>query len=831
VIPRFWHRTPRRFVSVVVGLPLLAACSGGGGGGGSAPPLVLDSVVASDAGPLPGSSPFLDSRLVLHFSEAPDPGTVNAQTILLRRQSDPNAEVPGTLFVEGSDVVFAPALPTLAGLAGGTFAPGAGYSLSVQSGPNGVRSSRHAPLAQGFDAAFTARASEPLFTASPPGPSRVLGVFLDLDGNGALDADGTCRAQPQAEQRLDAAAPEFAGCAPSGDLVDLAALPIASDVRVGSITNPLVIGIYFSEPLRPDGVLAPGAFFVNDLGTRIDTDGDGVPDSDRPLPFRVELVEEFRQDASPDGRYLVVAKLVLGFTATASTRLAIGAAAGLLDFSSEASAPFSTAIDTGATPPTQDAVVEEFADTSRRGRGTTAAWDAGGSGRLSSAVDLGGGGFDGAFPPKGSGSTIALDTSANGGVFEFTSFSIPAGTVVRADGPNPLVIRSQSDAVIVGVLAVDGHAGEPGRGNDGSPVPGGAGGPGGFAGGRAIPPDPNQCSSATPCFAETGSGPGAGSGGRRANNSSGNSGGGGSGSYGTSGGSGTGGGTPGVPGPTYGTPDVEPLVGGSGGGGGGNKPPSGSPVSTQDSSGGSGGGGGGVVLLECGGVLHVNGDVSARGGSGGIGFFMPGAGPPPSAGGGGGSGGAIKLRAHEISALSGLLHTDGGLGGIGNGNEGDGGLGGFGRIRLEDDDGQIVVQRPPMFFTTSAISTTRSVGQSTWIATNAPNPTWSFDASDPATGLASLLADGSAPASVTDVVYAAPVGPRITVRFLFAGAMPLASNPNEPDPATDTGFVADVAALAGRPFIRFRVEFEGSAPLGSLPPAQIDRLRIRLQYP
>jgi hypothetical protein len=831
------HRSARARVAFVsIASALLAACSGGGGGE-PAPPLTLESVDVGGAGALPEASPFLNSRLLFHFSEPPDPSTVSPQTIRLRRNSDPNTALPGTLIVQGSDVVLVPALPTLAGLGGGTFAPGAQYSLVVEAGASGVRSERRGRLTAGLDVAFTTRSSEPLFLESPPGPPRVIGVFIDLDGNGSFEADGLCGAAREPEQFLDVAAPEFSACGASGDVVDLSQIPIATNVRVGSIARPLSIGLLLSEPVRPDSVLAPGAFSVTEVGVPVDTDGDGVPDADRPVPFRVDLVEELRRDTSLLGRHLVHVNLTILVTASPHTRLAVGCAGGLRDFSNEASLPFSTAIETGSTPATRDEVVEGFDDVSRLDRSSTAPWDLGGSGRLESGTGIGGSGVDGAFPPPGAGSPIVLDTSANGGVFQFTSFAIPAGTVVRADGPSPLVIRSIADATIDGALIADGHDGQPGRGNDASASEGGAGGPGGFRGGRSVAPaDPSRCNAATPCFGERGDGPGGGYGGHRSNNYMGNSGAGGGASHRTMGSSATGGGNVqglpnGTAGPTYGTADVASLIGGSGGGGGGSKPPAGTSISTFDTTGGGGGGGGGAVLVECGGTLRVNGLVSANGGIGGTGFFQPDSAPPPSAGGGGGSGGAIKLRARQIAPVRGTLATEGGARGTASGNEGNGGTGGRGWIRLEDDDGLVTAQQPSIVFTTGTVSATRSFAQSKWIATNAANVTWEFDASDPSSGNAYLLANGNAPRSVTDVVYAAPVDPRITVRFLFAGAMPLASNPNEPDPATDTGFVADLAALAGRPFIRFRVEFDATTPLGGLPVVEIDRIRVRLRYP
>ncbi|MBI1853596.1 MAG: hypothetical protein HYR85_24935 [Planctomycetes bacterium] len=226
-------------------------------------------------------------------------------------------------------------------------------------------------------------------------------------------------------------------------------------------------------------------------------------------------------------------------------------------------------LPTGTTPPTSEFLVENFDNVLHLDRTSTAPWDLANSGRLESGTGIGGSGIDGIFPPAGSGTAIVLDTTANGGAFQFTSFSIPSGTTVNVTGPNPLRVRSIGDVTIDGVIHGDGQAGLPGLGNDVSIRQGGAGG----------------------------------------------------------------------------------------------------------------------------------------------------------------------------------------------------------------------------------------------------------------------QANGTPPSSVTDVAYASAVDPRITVQFRFAGAQPKTTNPNEADPATDTGFVTDVAQLTGYPFIRFRVAFATGVRLGDLPSAAVDSLRIRFQYP
>ncbi|MBI3844072.1 MAG: hypothetical protein HY292_05475 [Planctomycetes bacterium] len=547
-------------------------------------------------------------------------------------------------------------------------------------------------------------------------------------------------------------------------------------------------------------------------------------------------MQEVRTDVDPIGRDYVLVVLELEFTAPPIAQIRVEALGGLVELAdpSVAITPFGATLQTGATLPTDDAIVEEFDDVRRLDRSSTALWNVATSGTLRSGTGFGGDGIDGSFPPPGGGTSFVLDTTANDGTFQFTSFTIPSGATVTAAGPFPLRILSIGDVTIAGALHADGQVGEAGLGNDDTPRLGGAGGPGGGKGGRTSPPaDPSGCSAQFPCWSGAGDSPGGGSGGRRANNANGISGGGGAGSYGTVGAPGTAGGVPASPGPTYGNPEIEPFAGGSGGGGGGDKP--GNAQYPHDSTGGAGGGGGGAVLIQSDGTVNVTGALTANGGTGGSGFSSPGVAPPPSAAGGGGSGGAIKVQARQIATISTLVSAIGGSGGLAAPLEGRGGSGGSGRIRLESESGSLsigaVVPAPSIASLDPRFRTTTSFAQSRWIDTNAPSAHFAFDGSDPITGLARLDPNGVALPGVTDVAFIGPVDPRTTVRFLFAGAQAKPTNPNEADPATDTGFVTDVRAIDGHAFVRFRIVFEATAPLVSLPEVVVDRLRIRFSYP
>ena len=89
---------------------------------------------------------------------------------------------------------------------------------------------------------------------------------------------------------------------------------------------------------------------------------------------------------------------------------------------------------------------------------------------------IGGNGSDGPFAPT---SNITLNTSANGGVFQFTYVTIPAGVTVTLVGPNSATILSQGAVDISGTLNANGAS----LGFNTNNAPG-AGGPGGFAGGQ-----------------------------------------------------------------------------------------------------------------------------------------------------------------------------------------------------------------------------------------------------------------------------------------------------------------------------------------------------------
>lgn len=294
-------------------------------------------------------------------------------------------------------------------------------------------------------------------------------------------------------------------------------------------------------------------------------------------------------------------------------------------------------------------------------------------------------GSNGAFPPVAvpSGTTAITLGLANGvvtflpggtmatlpnipaggfadGILHFTTLDVPAGvtlTFVASNPPisvipifnTPITILAQGNVNVAGTIAVSGQTG------GAFPVNGGGlGGPGGFKGGSG------EIIRSSPA---AGAGLGPGGGGAGGSNPADPRFGGSGGGFGTAGVVDASGGTPG--GPTYGTPGLLPLVGGSGGGGGA------SPDEDGPNGGGGGGGGGAILIASSTAItLPTTGAIRANGGAGG------------AQGGGGGSGGAIRLIANTISN-SGALSAAGGSGGSGLSGVFGGGAGGSGRIRLE----------------------------------------------------------------------------------------------------------------------------------------------------
>ncbi|MFQ5656701.1 MAG: hypothetical protein ACE5G5_04115 [Candidatus Methylomirabilales bacterium] len=345
-------------------------------------------------------------------------------------------------------------------------------------------------------------------------------------------------------------------------------------------------------------------------------------------------------------------------------------------------------------------------------------------------------GADGAFSPTAN-TTLALPPS---GVFNFTTVNIPAGVTVtfQKNATNtPVTILAAGDVVIAGTILLDGQPG-------GEAVAGiligsneGEGGPGGFDGGTG------SNALITPTGGK-GLGPGGGGAGQVGQFGTRCSGGGGG--YATAGGEGTGssvciGLTAG--GPTYGSPALLPLIGGSGGGGGSGR-------LTFDT---GGGGGGGAIVIASSTRIVLTGSIFARGGSGG--------GSNVSFGGGGaGSGGAVRLVANSLEGSGGSISVARGSGG----NSAP--AGGEGRIRLESFDSTLVLaftgtlslaKPTSVFLTNPPLLQIASVGG----VVPPANPTGSFDTPD-----VILPATATNPVAVSITASQIPLGTPVDVSVI-----------------------------------------------------------------
>jgi len=279
------------------------------------------------------------------------------------------------------------------------------------------------------------------------------------------------------------------------------------------------------------------------------------------------------------------------------------------------------------------------------------------------------------LPPSGPRTVKGMEPME----IQLENLTVSAGSTLQIIGVNPCRMLVRGQVQITGTIDASGSAGVDGSSVLSQP---GAGGPGGYAGGRSPRGDKsctlyggNDCSSfngflnlcpaakAWFPFALKGEGPGRGnqggdsipywaqynSGGASTSDNTGTGGGGGShGASGTpgedringnSGSPGSAGpscspyGTPnssvigvrGMPGPTYGDRKARDWIGGSGGGGGGSVGEHSGAIGAYGTSGGGGGGGGGFLEIVSAGAIHVTsgGRILAAGGRGGAGFLEP----------------------------------------------------------------------------------------------------------------------------------------------------------------------------------------------------------------
>jgi hypothetical protein len=274
------------------------------------------------------------------------------------------------------------------------------------------------------------------------------------------------------------------------------------------------------------------------------------------------------------------------------------------------------------------------------------------------AVNSGSTGADGAFNPTVNTEVVLPES----GILNYTTVNIPTGVTVkfkRNSANTPVFLLATGNVTIAGVIDIAGgtaaHSGTYGNGvlgDDGQP---GLGGPGGYDGGRGGRED----AASRPAVIRSGAGlgPGGGKGAIEGGDGCGGDGFGyvryvgGAGAYGLSilrpysqwGGCGTG--DLFYSAKAYGSPLLQPLLGGSGGGGG---------LGGTSFAGSGGGGGGGAILIASSATVSVTGTINAIGGDGG-GVAGPGVGGQGS----GGSGGAVRIVATTIAG-NGPIQTHGG---------------------------------------------------------------------------------------------------------------------------------------------------------------------------
>ena len=380
-------------------------------------------------------------------------------------------------------------------------------------------------------------------------------------------------------------------------------------------------------------------------------------------------------------------------------------------------------------------IVVEFDDAAEADPETTALWDAGGAGFLTSPLgagpvtSFGSGTVDLALVGGGSylfdtdastvfdvGGGVPVDLlpgqpGAASGEIHLRSLFVESAATIEIVGSNPLVIRCQGDgtdtfiaADLSGVFDLSGEDGTEGTTSPPAPGLGGAAGPGGGAGGQGGEVTVDFSFQTVVGVQPAIDGAlGGGEGGRNTTlilagttvsvPRAGQGGGGGHSVPGEDGvndffGSLTSFNNPtGRGGPAYGDAKISILRGGSGGGGGGATPVRLSATNFQTRNGGGGGGGGGAFELVAQGAVRVAASIVCDGGNGARGA------PGNQAGaGGGGAGGAIAIRATGdlalVSSSGGMLSARGGFGGLQSPsivNELRGGHGATGRVRLESN--------------------------------------------------------------------------------------------------------------------------------------------------
>jgi len=820
----------------VAAVSTIAGCGGSSGGGGSS--LDLVGVVAEGLGLLPQTSLYLNNRLLMEFTNDIDPASVTPQTLKVLIGPDYNASAEGVVGVTGKRIIFIPKLPTEPDLSDSGFVADTAYRLVIRGLPdlNIIRSKNGKPLAKTYTFDFKTRDFEPYFSDFVPGPPSVLGLMIDLNGDGVLDGDGD----------PDTSDPEEF----FGDETQL--IPFVTGVPTGSSNAapphaPLQAAVIFSEPLQPGGVFQDSedlngdgfpdgdgsldSFFTLDLTNEYDCDDpDPVDGCPKPLLFDFTFTQDF---VAARDSFLVLATMRYDYALRAFSQHRILVKAGLADFvGNEVAQDFAAVFDTGARFSGADRFFEDYSDRNMRAPESTALWNTLDSGYLKAGAGIGGDGGDGPGIEADTASLV-LDTTGNSGIYNFSSFVFPDNVAqfdITIKGDKPAVIRVLGNVEIPAKVTIDagGQMGVDGGVFSAAPRPGGLGGPGGGGGGAGSP------DGAGSAFGEAGvSPPGTDAGGLGGTSGvkPGGGGGGGHSAAGENGAAGASGGSPGgAGGAPFGTGALDPFYGGGGGGGGGSHQ-----LGGVESAGAGGGGGGGAIMFDCFGTFRLTNQSSilVNGGRGGLGG-RDSSGEADSAGGGGGAGGSIVIRCLDVISLGGKVEAKGGTGGTVQLPAGRGGNGSKGYIRVEDLDVKPACSLcDPSNFEYAPIDPELlgfTIGRSKFFATNLPPGSivrYAFDAND---------VDGSINPDGSDIVLLGPDGvptgtlpSNATVHIFFRGAFEDPARPNEPDASTISPWVANVAQLDGYTMIQYEVRFDIGDDIANDPPAPaVDDFRIRI---
>lgn len=282
-------------------------------------------------------------------------------------------------------------------------------------------------------------------------------------------------------------------------------------------------------------------------------------------------------------------------------------------------------------------------------------------------------GADGDFSPT---TDIALQVPPSG-IFNFTDVNIPSGVTVtfaKNAANSPVVMLATGNVVVAGTIDISGKSATDTSYTRISYPEAGAGGPGGYSGGRG--------GDAIGGHGGQGFGPGGGRGGSSTSNCGAYPEGGGGAGYAANGEAsicirnyGSASTRHGTAGPSYGSNTMLPLLGGSGGGGGAGA------VSASGAPGGGGGGGGGALLIAATKGVTVTGNLLANGGKG-AGTVNCSWTSLDSGSGGGGSGGFVRILTPAYTG-GGTISVAGGVAGCRNSGHYGGGNGSVGRYSVE----------------------------------------------------------------------------------------------------------------------------------------------------